>query len=567
MTTAAPNRGRRITIAVLLGIVAAFVLGAMTVGFMRAGSPWIAWHGLREMGGSRFEMTAAAPDSGVQPGDVLALSDLSLAQRLAFRFVAADAGFPCPVQRDGQRVMVHCPFGPSPPLPAIGATVDIGFRLLLLCSGLLVIVRGRDQPSLTAGLYLGSQAMADTLVVTFAGLPVAIQVAGIMAARLARLLSYIALCDFGLRLLGELSAKWRRTLWSIFGLLFTAVAVVQMNAPTDLLFGKATLTLPVVAGYLPHVMIQIYALGLIAVAASRARGASALTLRVIFWSVLVVVTAFTVPAAYLAFRQLPPVWMFWFFNLALAGVAVGFPWAILRRKLVAVDFFLNRAAVSLIAAGIVVFLINLLETAAENNITDFENSTLLQYAVPLAVGLSFNAIQNLVSRSLERTLYRDRQRAAAALRSMIARMPESGDMVTVSNLAVDTISRVMRSRTVTLFVCETEAASYHPVATTAVAPTAAVPPDDPACAELRQTRAPVLLDGLGSTLGGGLLLPLAVFGWLVGALHCDRRSDETYDPVERALLMEVAHELAIALVCLDAATTSPRFAGSARHHG
>src|ERR1700761_1115658 len=129
------TRQLRLLLATVLGLTALFVLAAMTIGFVHAGSPWVAWQGLRELGGSRFDMTETVPASGVQAGDVLALSDLTIQQRFAFRFVAADQTFACPVRRGGTPVTVRCPFHPAPPLAPVGGAIDIGFRLLLLCSG------------------------------------------------------------------------------------------------------------------------------------------------------------------------------------------------------------------------------------------------------------------------------------------------------------------------------------------------------------------------------------------------------------------------------------------------
>jgi len=69
---------------------------------------------------------------------------------------------------------------------------------------------------------------------------------------------------------------------------------------------------------------------------------------------------------------------------------------------------------------------------------------------------------------------------------------------------------------------------------------------------LRATHQPVRLRGTDTQLHGELAFPMAVRGVLTGAIIvAAKRSGETYDPVERDLLAEIAERVGIALDALQ----------------
>lgn len=546
------GRQRRLLIAVLLGLGGLLVMTAMGVGDIRAGSPWVAWRGLVELGGSRFEMTGSDAADGARPGDILALADLDRAGRLDFRFVAAGRTFPCIVERAGLRPTLNCPFFPAPPMQPAGGLVDLVLRLLLLGSGLLVIVRGHGRASLAAGLYLASDSIADSLLTNFAGLPPWMQIVGILTTRTARLCSYLALYWFGMRLLAAVSERSRRMQHLVFGACFACAAIVQLNAPTDLLLGHWLLPLPLDLFCPPHILVGLCLLFVFSRAARAARGEAGLAIRVIFWSTVASVGGFGVQEIYLLFRELPPTWLFPLFAFARVGVAIGFPWAILQRRLVVVDFIVSRAAVAVVSVAIVVILINLFETMLESAVAGYESNLVGRFGVPIALAFCFRPIEQMVERLLDRTLYRDRLHAADAVHDMIEQMPSATDLDSLLLTVTTRTAQVMHARRVGVYSREEAGYLLRSQAGSGDLP-ATIGLDDPGLARVAARRVPEEMSGQSAALPAGTGFPMVVFGRPLGVLFCERRlHDEHFDPVETALLAGLAHELATAFAWLRA---------------
>ncbi len=544
------NRGGARAIAVGIAAAVLFVIVCMGIGYLRAGSR-DGWGEAVQIDLGRWEFTGTTPRAtaaGLQPGDIVDTRSWSLRQRLAFTFVPVGAAFTFPVERAGRQLVLRHEAGVSPAEHDGTRAADVFFRLLLLVSGLLIIIRGRGRAALAAGLFLACFAAADSPVMTFAGLAEPVQVAALLLAHLARLAAYAFAFTFAVDLLPK-SPLWKTRAIAAFLVLFIGLVFARAEGMMIVLAGYAWPALPHFALPIAQLAIRAYLMAIFAIAAVMASREHAFAVRIIFWATLFTTLSYLIQQCFLLLRAAPPAWMFWYFNTALAGVAIGYPWAILARRLAAVDFVVSRTAVYVIAISLVVGVISLTETLVGQLAVGFVGGKVLEYGVPLALGLSFNAIQNEIGRLLKRVLYRDRMRAEQRLNALLEDFPSARDFDMLAARVVREIAETLHAARATVY--DDANAEYKPVATAPASQLLVPGADDPAFLRLRATGRPVDPAGMDSVLTDGLLFPLVIFGRVLGALHCGRRvHGEAYDAAERRLLAGVARELASALLFL-----------------
>ncbi len=198
---------------------------------------------------------------------------------------------------------------------------------------------------------------------------------------------------------------------------------------------------------------------------------------------------------------------------------------------------------------------NLLETLIEQVASGWIAGIMLDYGVPVVLGLSLNWVQGRVTVVLEALLDHDLLNTTQTLNDLKGEMTRARDFVDLSDRISQAVGRLLRTEHAVVYgECD---GSLHMVggrsvpAAAMAAPVATIPAHDPAVRQMRTALAPVELNAMNSVLRGGLLLPLVVLGRVVGALHCGTRAyDRCYDRAERAVLENFARDLAIAFVCL-----------------
>jgi GAF domain-containing protein len=138
-----------------------------------------------------------------------------------------------------------------------------------------------------------------------------------------------------------------------------------------------------------------------------------------------------------------------------------------------------------------------------------------------------------VERAVDFLFFRDRQRSLAALRAFQRDVFYIASPEAVIEQTVELVSR------------------HADAAEVRIVGDAAATNDDPLFVRLRSSRAPVKLRDTGTVLHGEYAFPMVVRGTLTGALIvAAKRTGETYDPVERDLLAEIAERAGIALDAL-----------------
>jgi hypothetical protein len=559
--------GGRDVIVALIGCLALFVICSLAAGYSNSVARG-SWGAAKEVGTGRqvpfdsrvtpstryvfVSVTDAGSKVGLRPGDVVEMTQWTLRERLAFAYSSVANPFELVVERDQKSIVLRERPDTLTANNDISRVSDVMLRLLLLCSGLVIVKYSHGTAALAAGMYLASVSMADSPTMTFAGLPPWVQMINlVLAALLSRLCAYYARFTFAMQLFAPRSRRIKFAMWSLFGVLSLILFVLIACNVSGLLIGTP---LPLPSFVLPtaYVFIQIYSVAVFAAAALRAPKQQRFAIRVIFFATLFTAASYVIQEGFIIEERAAPHWMSWYFNSALLFVGVGYPWAIFARQIAGVDFFISRGVGYAISIGLIVIAVNLLETLAEQMASGWIAGIMLDYGVPVALGLSLNWVQGQVTTLLESVLDHDLLNVRRVLEGFKSEMAKGGNVAELSDRLSPELARVLRAACVAVYRDDGGSLRMigqmsQPNSATEIV-VAYVPAQDPAVKEMQTSPKPLELDGIGSVLGDGLLLPLVVLGRTIGALHCGERAyDRGYDPGERAILEDFARDLAIAL--------------------
>jgi hypothetical protein len=223
-----------------------------------------------------------------------------------------------------------------------------------------------------------------------------------------------------------------------------------------------------------------------------------------------------------------------YFELSLIAIPLGLGYTILRHRTIDIGFVVSRALVLATMSFLVLAAFGLIERALGKLFIDASHvaSRSVEIALALGLGFSLRTLHARIERGIDFVFFRDRRRALGALRAFARDVGYIGDPATVVERTIATV--------------ESHAGAAQARILTDVGG------DDPLFVRLRASREPVRLRDVDSCIGGDLAFPLVVRGELTGALVLgEKRSGETYDPEERALLAEIADRTAIALDALQ----------------
>ncbi len=219
-------------------------------------------------------------------------------------------------------------------------------------------------------------------------------------------------------------------------------------------------------------------------------------------------------------------------------------YALLSRRLLDVQFVLNRAAVFTGVSVVIVGIFVIVEWALSEWFSSISHTTNLAIsaALALALGLSVRAIHTRVDRVLDTVFFRKRHEDEQAIR-MLAR-----------EAAYITDVNVLLSRVVTTMEGHADATSADVlldsggIYNTATNSGLSVSENDPAIVRLRATRSPLDLHDVRSAIQGEFAYPMLARGRLVGVLILGpKRSGETYAPDESDAILQLAHDTGSAL--------------------
>jgi hypothetical protein len=225
-----------------------------------------------------------------------------------------------------------------------------------------------------------------------------------------------------------------------------------------------------------------------------------------------------------------------YLQISIIAIPLGLGYTILRHRTIDIGFVISRALVLTVISFILVAAFGLIERAIGKLFIDESHiaSRSVEIALALGLGFSLRTLHMRVERAVDFLFFRGRQRSLAALRAF------QRDVFYIESPAA------LEEQLVTLLMRHADAAGV-----TIIGESAATN-DDPLFVRLRSSRQPVKLRDTGTALHGEYAFPMVVRGTLTGALIvAAKRNGETYDPVERDLLAEIAERAGIALDALQ----------------
>ncbi|MBV8163016.1 MAG: hypothetical protein JOZ91_01985 [Candidatus Eremiobacteraeota bacterium] len=520
---------------------------------------------------ARFASTAA-PDSpctlvltavdqrdrlaGFNEGDRLLLPRMSEPARLAVAY----RNTPVQVGRAGDRVMIVVERGAQTlAIPYLLQQRDskakflaqLGFKLFILVVGIFTLWRGRDRAALILGIWcLGvAVALPDAW---WGGLSLSGRLAG--GALTAALWTY---SPFMLYLVVESIATGvsQRAIWVARGLMTVCVVpnliVYTINATAQAQNGCAVVQFSPSLVNALFVSAQLVIIGFFAVSYMRTAGLARQRVRWIFWSFLV--SRLGVLLNLFNRLAIHPVQLSGIEWMTIMLFPLGCAYAILRHRIIDVNFVLNRTLVYTVLTTLVVGIFILVENVLNTIAVGRGISLTVEIVVALGLGLSFNALHKRVETALERTLFRRKYEAAVALQQLVEEAAFTENVDALVRRTTAEVPRAIGATGAALY--ERRDSHYALVGETGINNLpSAVDIDDLAFVRLRARLSQVDLADVTSALGGdAIAFALGVRGQLEGALVLGRRpSGESYSPDEIRMLRGTAHEIAAELHAIRA---------------
>jgi hypothetical protein len=492
-------------------------------------------------------VNAADAAAGLREGDDILLSRMTPPARTAIAW----NGTPTQTGHAGDTIRLAVQRGNSVQFiayklrhtdTALKFAFQLGFKFFLLAIGVFVLWRGRERAATVLGIWcLGvGVGLPDAW---WGGLPLGGRVFG--GALTAALWTYSPLM---LYLVVESIATGvsRRAVLIARSAMLLAVAPAlilnTVNATAQAQTGCALVNLTpwMVNGAFSAAQLVIIAF--FAVSYLRTTGIARQRVRWVFWAFMI--SRFGVLLNLFNRLLVHPVHLSGAEWLTVMIFPLGCAYAILRHRIIDVNFVLNRTLIYTILTSVAVGIFVLLEHFLNSFAVSREGSLAVELAVALALGLSFNAVHKRTEQFLDRTLFRSKYEAANALRQLSEDAAYMENPETLLERATNEIPRVMGARGAAIY--ERVDGRFALAAATGLA---SLPPevgvDDPAFVRLRKQLSQIDLSEVNSALGSdAIAFALAVRGQLTGAFVCGPRlNGETFAPDEIALLRNTVHEI------------------------
>ncbi|MDQ6826794.1 MAG: GAF domain-containing protein [Candidatus Eremiobacteraeota bacterium] len=529
-------------------LICAFYFGVVALGYADLGSyqPLATYARVDAYRSRVVAVTASGIQAKLRVGDIVDTREMSLPQRLAnfWGYWKAGARFAMPVHRQGHAILVQQPIVANDLRSLF--ILDVFQRLVLFGVGVLLIARGAGRPGLFGGLTLLFMAVANGYTVSFGNVPLAVGVTAFLIQSTATLFAAVPRYWFAMSL--QPYDERKRTqiaLKILFAVLLLAYTVVLILRRVEAFNGYSV---SYSSNYLQamNLLTNVYFVVLFGMVAARATGPNTSSMRIFFWSFVLGSTGSIVNNLYRIFGHEALPWD-GALNLTFLFFAFGFAYAVFAKRLVAVNFYISKAAIFTIVLAVIIAVFVLLERLIEFATLSKAQSLFLELGVPLALGLSLKWIERHAERIVVQVLYREKLYAEKELEALICDFPHARDVDALGRTVVCDVHRLTRAPSVALY--RESPLGYSPVAAIGSGTRTSVAADDRAFLRMRATQRAVEPDALGSELHAVLALPLVVVGKVTGALVLSARPNgERYDPDEITTLSKLAHELAITLV-------------------
>lgn len=541
----------------VIGLVAATYLTIIAVGYAHLGTlPRLAT--FRPISSTTEIVSSVTPTgraAGFRVGDIIDRTKLDSGE---LEFVGrgiptgiAGAEYRFPVLRNGTTTELSFVLRPARDR-MLRDTLDLAMRIIMTLTGLLLIARGRDSLSLYAGLYFATWPLVQGFSFTYNAVGITGAMVLWFTSAVIEIVAFLARYLFAYELLPKPVSRAFAVSFYVFAVATALtegvsgiVRLVQLYTPVQISAGWGT-----VFAVLQPVsnLVVLLLIGIAVVVMDRERAKS---VRIIFWAFAIGLAGPIVNGVLSIAGQ--PIPLYGALNFTYLVPAVVLPYVLFTRRLIAIDFFVSKAAIYAIVLSIIVGVFVLLERLLDQLALSRTASIVLQLAVPLGLGLSLKWIERGTETFVERLLYRGKLRATERLNALATDFPHMHDISALTRRVADEVRREMRVPVVVLYQQEEEA--YIPISE-APPGSSLHPPvgiDDPAFVRLRSMHKPVDTGEFQTSVAAaGLLIPLVVFGKITGALYCQyRETGERFDPDEVDVLANLARDLAVAMVWMS----------------
>jgi hypothetical protein len=504
----------------------------------------------------------ASAKAGIRKGDRVDLRTIDFETRVRVLWQPlATRPVLVPVQRDGHTMVMSVVgstvwdgVAPRRVLQLLGAAPAVGF---LVCSLLIIIWRSRTFEGRSLAAYLSCVVIALMLrpsgfVVPDASLNVLLNFISASLAALAMVILIRLSARFGAR------SAWRNFIeW----IAYTAVAFA-LAGPVAQCIGIITLwfdPVPLVMGssWTAVRIIATVAVGITAVAAvvasPRSEKPRAGWLLLPLPLALSMNTLLDATIGVASWAQL--------YGILVTADAISLvsaalvTYAILKRRVLDVGFFLSRSiAVAIMSLTVVVAFI-LLEWFLGSVVTDVSHAAGIaaNAALALALGLSMRFIHQRVDALVDAVMFRKRHENVRALSDFAKEAAFVTDPDVLVELAIDKVRKHTDAKSAGLFFrengCYRAARSFHEVHV-------AISENDPAVLALKTWHRPLDPHAYDTALTGDLALPMVARGQLLGLLLCgERTSSEAYASDEIDALAQFAQGIGSAYDYFSYATS------------
>ncbi|HEY1773913.1 MAG TPA: hypothetical protein VGH91_12065 [Gammaproteobacteria bacterium] len=236
-------------------------------------------------------------------------------------------------------------------------------------------------------------------------------------------------------------------------------------------------------------------------------------------------------------------------TILTAATFVGFAYAVLRHRLVSLQFVLNRALVYGLITSLVVGVFAAMLSFLEHETLNTETNRTLALIVPLLLGLGLNTLKRNVDAYINKIFFRNRHRAEESLAQFARTCAYVEDPDKLLDLTADEVFRHGTPQALAIYITEPGKAGAKLVRERGDAAYAKhLNIDDLGFLRLRAGDLEVDLHGVASGLGTeGNVYAFTVRGQVLGFIVLGARPGEAYSPEERRLFALVAHQVAVAL--------------------
>lgn len=236
---------------------------------------------------------------------------------------------------------------------------------------------------------------------------------------------------------------------------------------------------------------------------------------------------------------------------AALGGALAVTYALLRRRVLDIDFIVSRTLVVAMLSLLVVGSFALLEWLLGTMLAGVSHATgwIANAALALVLGLSLNPMQKRVDAFIDLVFFRKRHEDERALRDFAKESGYITDAAALLDQTLDKLRRHTDARDAAILI--ESAGTYAAVRCYGGASSPTVDENDPAVLALKAWHRPLDPHRCGGAMLGALSLPLLARGRLLGAIVLGERvGGEAYAPDEIEALSQFAHGVGSSLEVL-----------------